>query len=235
MRKTVDRGSFIGLLLALAVVAFPLRGMGDDSAPVLDRAAWERLADKHNYSDEIAEVEEAEAEASTPEPEYTPQEESWLDRNFQDLSTIVLSIVVILLLTLIVYLVIRQLNEREIAVVRSDLSDYTLEQLDATVGETELERFLRESLERKEFRAAVRIYYLLVLNRLNERRLIKWERDKTNRAYLNELSDTALCHRFAELTLTYEMMWYGEAPLDETVFDRIRPDFARFIQHLNNG
>lgn len=210
--------------------------MSDDTAPVFDREQWERLAAEHDYSDEVPEEEEeeeaVEPEIMEPEEEF---KESWWRRNFDTVSTVVLSIVVILLLTLIVYLVIRHMNERDIAVVRSDLSDYTLEQLDATVQESELERFLREAMERKEFRAAVRIYFLLCLNRLNERGYIHWERDKTNRAYLHELNDHELRTRFEALTLTYEVMWYGEAPIDEHVFGGIRTGFSDFLKHLNNG
>lgn len=215
---------------------FPLRGMSEDAEPVFDRAHWESASAEHDYSDEEPpEPKEADEE---DEPALEFEENSgptWFQRNKDLLSTIVMSIVVILLLTLVTYLVIRHLNERDLAVERTDLSDYTLEQLDATVKETELERFLREALERREYRAAVRIYYLLTLNRLNERGFIRWERDKTNRSYLNEIDDIALREPFAALTLTYEVMWYGEAPIDEATFDGIRPDFTRFIQNLNNG
>ena len=201
---------------------------------MFDRAEWESLAADHDYSDEkVPEPEEEDAEPpSEIEEDLGP---SWFDRNFNQVSTVVLSIVVILLLTLIVYLIVRHMNERDIAVGRADLSDYSLEQLDATANESDLERFLREALERKEYRAAVRIYYLLALNRLNERGLIRWERDKTNRSYLNELSDADLRNRFGDLTLTYEVMWYGEAPIDEAVFGTLQPEFANFIKHLNNG
>lgn len=209
--------------------------MSEDAPPVFDRTHWESLAADHDYSDEKAPEPGNEENAKLPNKNEEDQGLSWFDRNINQLSTIVLSIVVIVLLTLIIYLIVRHMNERDIAVGKPDLSDYTLEQLDATANESDLDRFLREALKRKEHRAAVRIYYLLALNRLNERGLIRWERDKTNRSYLNELSDANLRNRFGDLTLTYEVMWYGEAPIDDTVFGTLQPDFVNFIKHLNNG
>ncbi|MGF1564447.1 MAG: DUF4129 domain-containing protein [Flavobacteriales bacterium] len=235
MKKTAERLLYLRLCVGLLFMLFPLRGMSNDTPPVFDRAEWESLAADHDYSDEKVPEPEEEENAEPPGEIEEDLGPTWFDRNFNQVSTVVLSIVVILLLTLIVYLIVRHMNERDIAVGRADLSDYSLEQLDATANESDLERFLREALERKEYRAAVRIYYLLALNRLNERGLIRWERDKTNRSYLNELSDAGLRNRFGDLTLTYEVMWYGEAPIDEAVFGTLQPEFANFIKHLNNG
>lgn len=196
-------------------------------APALDEEAWQRLSSKHRYG-------EIEASEKPDEPGFGKKEPrfSGFDVNSRLISTIVLSVVVLVLLVLIVYLVVRRIDDHEGKLVSLDDTAYRLEDLEAGMPESDLERFLREARNMGDFRAVVRIYFLIALHRLNEQGLIKWERDKTNLTFLEELSQTSHADEFSALTRTYELIWYGEAPIDQQRFERIAPRFDAFLEIL---
>ncbi|WP_457654450.1 DUF4129 domain-containing protein [Rhodocaloribacter sp.] len=86
-----------------------------------------------------------------------------------------------------------------------------------------------------DYRRAVRLFYLKALRELADRNLIVWRREKTNHAYVDELRRTPVRRPFAELTYLFEYIWYGEFPVDEAAFGRMRRAFARFDEHLGEG
>ena len=97
----------------------------------------------------------------------------------------------------------------------------------------EIERLLQRALADKDFRLALRIYFLWTLRLLADRKLIRWKKDKTNREYLDDLRPWGEYSRFRELTLAFERTWYGERELAEPEFQFLRPGFLHLIRELN--
>ena len=105
-----------------------------------------------------------------------------------------------------------------------DLSDTVV---DEHAGRDKLGAMLEKSLEEKQYRLAVRIAYLISLQRLSELGQIRWQADKTNRSYLGEISDDALRQHFANLARLYEYVWYGDFDIHAEHYREIEPDFNR--------
>ncbi len=103
------------------------------------------------------------------------------------------------------------------------------------IREMDFDQLIDEAVAARHYRRAVRLLYLKTLKALAARHLIDWQRDKTNHEYLDELRPPALRRSFAVLTTLFEYVWYGDFPVDEAVFGRLRGSFARFDQQLQEG
>jgi hypothetical protein len=89
-----------------------------------------------------------------------------------------------------------------------------------------------EELERAasvgNYRLAVRLLYLKCLKQLNDAGLIRWEANKTNSEYSNELQDHEQRLAFNLLTRQFEYIWYGDFNIDANVFGRVSHLFKDF-------
>jgi hypothetical protein len=68
------------------------------------------------------------------------------------------------------------------------------------------------------YRTAMRYLYLSSLKMLDERGILRYDRALTNREYLERLNHTEAKAHFAPIVETFDRVWYGYAPLDETAF-----------------
>jgi hypothetical protein len=90
--------------------------------------------------------------------------------------------------------------------------------------DTEIERATAVN----NYRLAVRMLYLKSLKQLSDRGLIDWQLNKTNTAYVNELTDAAQRENFKHLTYQFEYVWYGDFAINSDVFKNISRLFNNF-------
>lgn len=128
-----------------------------------------------------------------------------------------------------IYWMIRQPRNRRIA---RDGAEITLDNLDAYIHETDLDRFLREALAQRNYPLAVRIYFLQIIKDLSQKGAIRWSKEKTNRDYLREMYGHTLAQPFREATRAFEYTWYGNTPLSETEFKRLEPAFKSLLARI---
>lgn len=223
-RKTFDLSfrSILSALLFVWVVLLCIPAVAGEKQAPLDSLAYERL---------VGELDYGEAETKTAEDDVTRESKplNWsFDWNSSALGPVVLSIVIILLLALVIYLVLRHLSGRDQKLSAAQNPSYSIEDFDPEIPESDLDRFLRLALERSDYRAAVRIHFLMAIRKLSESQLIRWERDKTNRTYLHELDEQFPGHGFEPLTRVYEVIWFGEAPVNEVEYRSLANAFEDF-------
>jgi Domain of unknown function (DUF4129) len=89
---------------------------------------------------------------------------------------------------------------------------------------------IENALAVKDYRLAVRLLYLRALKQLSDAKLINWQLEKTNSAYLNELKDTEQRQKFSVVTRQFEYVWYGDFPVDGQSFQSINNFFVDFKQ-----
>ncbi len=92
-----------------------------------------------------------------------------------------------------------------------------------------LQKYMRE----KNYRFAVRVLYLQLLKKLNEKEMIVFQPQFTNMHYLQQLYGSALYSSFFTVTRHYEYIWYGEFAVTETSFQKIQNDFAELKNEVN--
>ena len=96
---------------------------------------------------------------------------------------------------------------------------------------------LEDAIQDGDYRAAVRLRYLLALQRLAQSGHIEWARDKTNRTYVLETRQSAGAEvglSFADVTRVFDHVWYGGLRVDadryvrfESRFDQLDAQLAR--------
>ena len=99
----------------------------------------------------------------------------------------------------------------------------------------DFDRLIDEAVAVRNYRRAVRLLYLKTLKALAAHHLIDWQRDKTNHEYIDELPQPTLRRAFADLTMLFEYVWYGDFAVDEAVFGRVQRSFTRFDEDLHAG
>ncbi|QVY66368.1 hypothetical protein [Polaribacter sp. Q13] len=103
---------------------------------------------------------------------------------------------------------------------------------DEDIHETDIEGLLQKAIHSKEYRLAIRYYYLSVLKILSSKKLIDYHKDKTNSEYLFEIEDTTTRTDFSYLSYVYSYVWYGDFPIDETNFKLAENKYQSFKKTL---
>lgn len=96
------------------------------------------------------------------------------------------------------------------------------------IHEIDFSTELEKAVSAGNFRLAVRLFYLQSLKRLSDRHLIEWQPEKTNQAYVRELSDPQRKDEFQQLTRQFEYIWYGEFFIDRERFAEVKNAFETF-------
>lgn len=96
--------------------------------------------------------------------------------------------------------------------------------------EIETHHEYEKAIAQSDFRMAIRMQYIRVLQYLNENKFISWKPDKTNRHYLQELRHIGIYDSFRELSHIYEWVWYGNTTLGADEFYKLDPKFTQFLE-----
>lgn len=106
-------------------------------------------------------------------------------------------------------------------------SNFDLDEIEDIV-EVNFESALKDALAKNDFRLAIRIQYLMSLQKLTSKGYITWAKDKTNRHYVQEVKRFALHPYFTNSSRVFEYIWYGNIELDKVnyetyvnIFDRL--------------
>lgn len=118
---------------------------------------------------------------------------------------------------------------------KTEEKKFTVDEFDDHIPESELDRFLREALLQKDYKLAVRIYYLMAIKELSVKKLISWRKEKTNFDYLTELREADSYREFREVTQIFERVWYGERSIDEHHFGNVSTRFKNFLAALKTS
>lgn len=102
------------------------------------------------------------------------------------------------------------------------------------IPKSELERRLEEALSLNDFREAIRIYFIFIIKGLAEKKWITWERKKTNLGYLIEMRSRSQYKTFNAIVNVYEIAWYGNYAINESLFKQVEPQFQELLNDLND-
>lgn len=138
-----------------------------------------------------------------------------------------------LLIGALLFLIIRVLGINPFN-KKSDKNKITisLDELEENLDTASIDPHLYEAIKRKDFKLAIRLYYLMIIQKLALKEKIVWKKYKTNKHYLNEMRTKTEYAVFKNLTLIYERTWFGEHHLTENEYETIQPDFVNFLQNI---
>lgn len=143
------------------------------------------------------------------------------------LGYVLLAVFVVLIAILIYFLFVNRVKDgKNVTAVNLDDTAPT------EIPLTELERMLQEALARGDYRGAVRIYFIFIIRDLSQKNWINWEKEKTNFQYLREMSSRSEYYDFNQSVSYFEIIWYGKREIDKSTFEKIKPDFTKFLDKL---
>ncbi len=103
---------------------------------------------------------------------------------------------------------------------------------DEDINDMNLQGLLQQAIDRKEYRLAIRYYYLTTLKALSNKQFIDYHKDKTNSEYLFEIENTQTRTEFSYLSYVFSYVWYGEFTVDEQSFTIAQNKYQSFLKTL---
>ncbi|RZJ79912.1 MAG: DUF4129 domain-containing protein [Flavobacterium sp.] len=145
--------------------------------------------------------------------------------------SIIKYVLIAIAIALVVYLVIKLIGlDLKLLTGKSKEVDIPFDESLENIHEIDFDEQLGIALQNKNYRLVVRLLYLKTLKQLTDKRLIDWQPEKTNQAYVEELSRQSYHQQFVELTYQFEYIWYGEFYIDQPTFESIHQSFKDFNQ-----
>jgi hypothetical protein len=92
----------------------------------------------------------------------------------------------------------------------------------------DFEVLIKEAVDKKDFRNAVRLIFLYSLKLLSDGQHIHWQAGKTNHDYLQELKSNELKTGLGELSFYFDYAWYGGFNVSEGQFARVKSIFENW-------
>lgn len=160
---------------------------------------------------------------------YNPRDDdfNWV---FGPFTKYVVLFVIIIFLLFILY----KLFGKDLLVVDSstDVKEYKLlseKDLDDRFYEMELEGLLAKSIEKKEWKMATRIQFLILLKSLIDSRQIKWHKDLTNFQIVYQLKQREDRKEMQNIVIEFEKVWYGDELSSKEVFESFKKRVSALI------
>lgn len=145
--------------------------------------------------------------------------------------SIIKYVLIAVVIALVVYLVIKLIGlDFKLLTKKSKDVEIPFDESLENIHEIDFDEQLSIALQNKNYRLVVRLLYLKTLKQLTDKRLIDWQPEKTNQAYVQELSLQSYHQQFVDLTYQFEYIWYGEFYIDELTFKSIQQSFKDFNQ-----
>ncbi|MFT5738178.1 MAG: hypothetical protein ACJAU2_001141 [Maribacter sp.] len=142
-------------------------------------------------------------------------------------------LLVVLLFILIKFFI--SVNARAVLHAKKNQAIVALSEEEHIIKNEDIQQLIENAIRQKDYRLAVRYYYLYMLQLMSEKEFIVWELQKTNEDYKLELQKQELVQPFATSTRLYNYFWYGGFPIDETKYKKAEANFLSLKKLLING
>ncbi|MBK8627057.1 MAG: DUF4129 domain-containing protein [Saprospiraceae bacterium] len=154
--------------------------------------------------------------------------ERWLENNsqnkaikFSPLWANVFKALIILGLAYGVYIIISLLmGKKGNWIFKNDTKTHGLQYaLDIDdVTESNFTNLISQAVAQGNYRLAVRYQYLNTLQRLDQKGVIKYHKEKTNADYRNEIKSDTLAQSFQYVSYIYDYTWYGGFDVSDVTY-----------------
>lgn len=205
-----------------------LANLANGQESTLDRDEWKKVVRKLEYK-KSGESNQVNNEPVTEGRERS-QSESFMITISPTLQIVVIILFIVILTVILLNLLRAEGDGSRNSIIRTiDPAEQDFEDL---LGHSDLEKWLHDALQSQNYRLAIRIYFLMALKNLEEMRLIKWEKKKTNWHYILELRNSPYQISFQALVHEYDQIWYGEKDFLEEVILQKLEGFRDFNDQL---
>ena len=143
------------------------------------------------------------------------------------------TIVTILAVAAIVFFVVKVMGMKDGGLFgRNSNGDLPFTTSSEDINNISFDEAIREAIENRNFRLAIRLLYLQSLKQLSDKGYIEWQINKTNSDYIMEVAGKPWQSLFKKLTYNFEYTWYGEMNIDNEHFQNLNMQFQQFNNQL---
>ncbi len=160
--------------------------------------------------------------------ETIPDDSSWDVEALSPFLYVLVFIVVLIVLILIIK------NFKQPVNVKSKRLEATsIEEAEDNLPDVTLNKIHQEAIQRGDFKSALRIKFLMLLQSMIDAGLIIWKKRKTNEQYLAELNQYDQKNTFNHIVILYDRVWYGSASITEVQYQMVTERIKSLDNHLH--
>lgn len=143
------------------------------------------------------------------------------------------TVLIVMAILLMAYVILRLLNVNALNMMYSGgKKNLPYGLLEEDIHSMDFDGLIRNALEKKEFRLAIRLLFLKALKLLADHHHIAWQPGKTNHDYIEEVKAQSLRIGFNELNFYFEYAWYGNFAINESVYRKAESVFEEWKQNM---
>lgn len=135
----------------------------------------------------------------------------------------------------VMYLIIRIILNKEIRWIfrKNREKNNTLSfEIAENIQEVDFDSLITEAVSKKDFRAAIRYYYLFLLKKLDQFDVIHFDVQKTTYDYQMEVAGSKYASGFNKAAHYYTYIWYGEFLIDEETYGATSNVYQQLIKEF---
>ena len=108
-------------------------------------------------------------------------------------------------------------------------TNFNLDDID-DIEDVDFSTLLKTAITSEDYRLAIRVQYLMSLQKLTSKGFISWAKEKTNRHYVREVEKLSLSTQFKNASRVFEYIWYGNITVDRDAYEK----YLSFFDQLNS-
>lgn len=140
--------------------------------------------------------------------------------------------IILLVVLFIIIKLFLKVDTNSLKTGRTQSASVQLTEDEEIINNKNIPNLIQKAIKDKNFRLAVRYYYLLILQKLQENQLIEWEQQKTNEDYIKEIKQPNVTKKFSEITYLYDFVWYGNFEINEVEFAKVEANFDSLTKSI---
>lgn len=144
---------------------------------------------------------------------------------------ILMRIIAIVIILFVVYMIVKIIINKEGGWIFSTSAKKIVitQNSEENIHTIDFKVIINKALYDKNYRLAIRYYYMWLLKSLTDRGEIEWDIEKTNGDYYREIKSESLKQDFQFLSYVYEYSWYGEFEISDSDFSKTETAFLKLI------
>ncbi|MBX9450067.1 MAG: hypothetical protein KL787_10285 [Taibaiella sp.] len=146
---------------------------------------------------------------------------------------VVFYIIIGIVMALLLYFIIRSVVNKDGSWILKKKAN-TIDQVDADLGtafeQGDFPALIRKAKDQKEYRVAVRYYFVWLLRHLDELHVITFRPEKPALDYRYEIKSKELSRQYAYAAYLFNYIWYGGFEINEKEFIMAEKTFNRLLE-----
>lgn len=127
----------------------------------------------------------------------------------------------VLALLIIVIMMILKVDAFKVFYSGQGASSVKYNLFEENIHEIDFETEIQNSINKQDYRKAVRLIFLYSLKILSDKQLISWEQGKTNHDYVGELPHGEVKEGLNELSFYFDYAWYGNFAINKELVEKV--------------